>query len=95
MKMILLTADASRFEAIRDDLRELRAAGYTALPVIEGAGRSGLHAGDRVHPGGLVAVMVVESDKQASPLFDELVRRRDAAGDTVTRLFLVPVERQA
>jgi hypothetical protein len=95
MKMILMMADAVRFDAIRDDLRQLRAAGYTALPVIEGAGRSGLHAGDRVHPGGLVALMVVESDDHAGPLFDELVNRRDAAGDRVTRLFLVPVERQA
>jgi len=95
MKMILLMADAGRFDAIRRDLRDLRAAGYTALPVIEGAGRSGLHAGDRVHPGGLVALMVVETDDHADPLFEELVRRRDAAGDRVTRLFLVPVERQA
>jgi len=95
MKMILMMADAARLDAIRDDLRELRAAGYTVLPIIEGAGRSGLHAGDRVHPGGLIAVMVVESDDHADPLFEDLVRRRDVAGDRVTRLFLVPVERQA
>ena len=95
MKMILLMADAARFESIRADLRELGAAGYTALPVLEGAGRSGLHAGDRVHPGGLVALVVVESDDRATGLFDELVRRRDTSGDDVTRLFLVPVERQA
>ena len=95
MRMIVMIADAARFDAIRGELRELRAAGYTALPVLEGAGRTGLHAGDRVHPGGLVAVMAVESDHRAGPLFEELVRRRDAAGDRVTRLFLVPVERQA
>ena len=95
MKMILLVADAARFDAVRDDLRELRASGYTTFPVIEGAGRSGMHTGDRVHPGGLVVLMVVESDDRANPLFEELVRRRDAAGDVMTRLFLVPVERQA
>jgi nitrogen regulatory protein PII len=95
MKMILMMADATRLDAIRHDLRELEASGYTALPVLEGAGRSGLHTGDRVHPGGLVAVMVVESDDRVDPLFDELARRRDAAGDRVTRLFLLPVERQA
>jgi len=95
MKMILMMADAVRLDAIRHDLRELRASGYTALPVIEGAGRTGLHAGDRAHPGALVAVMVVEPGDRVNTLFDELVRRRDAAGDQVTRLFLVPVERQA
>ena len=51
--------------------------------------------GDRVHPGALVAVMVVESSDRVERVFDELVRRRDAAGDRVTRMFLVPVERQA
>lgn len=95
MKMILIMADASRFDAIRAELAELRAPGYSALPVIEGAGRTGVHAGDRVHPGGLVALFVVEPADSAHALFDELVRRRDAAGDRVTRFYLLPVERQA
>jgi hypothetical protein len=89
-----MMADAARLDAIRDDLRALGASGYTAFPVVEGAGRSGLHAGDRVHPGALVALMIVESGDRVDRLFDELVRRRDAAGDQVTKLFLVPVERQ-
>lgn len=46
-------------------------------------------------PGGLAAILVVEPDAEAARLFDELVRRRDAAGDRVTRFFLVPVEREA
>jgi len=95
MKMILMMADAGRIDTIRHDLYELGASGYTAFPVIEGAGRTGVHAGDRVHPGGLVAVVVVESDERVEKLFEDLVHRRDAAGDRVTRLFLVPVERQA
>ena len=94
MKMILMTADAARIDAIRRDLHELDVAGYTVFPVVEGDGRSGLHAGDRVHPGALVAVMVVEPDHRAAARFEELVHRRDGAGDRVTRLFLVPVERQ-
>lgn len=93
--MIVMVADIGRIDAIRTDLRALDAPGYTALPVVEGAGRTGLHTGDRVHPGGLITVLVVEEDARAVTLFDELVRRRDAAADTVTRLFLVPVERQA
>lgn len=95
MKMILMMADAARVDAIRGDLHGLGASGYTAFPVIEGAGRTGRHAGDRVHPGALVALMIVEPEERVDGLFDELVRRRDAAGDRVTKLFLVPVERQA
>jgi len=95
MKMLLVLADAARFETVKADLVELGAAGYSALPVIEGAGRTGLHAGDRVHPGGLVSVFVVAEDAAADRMFDEMVRRRDAAEDRITRLFVLPVERQA
>jgi len=95
MKMLLVLADAARFDDVKEDLIELGAAGYSALPVIEGSGRTGLHAGDRVHPGGLVSVFAVAEDAAADRMFDEMVRRRDAADDRVTRLFVLPVERQA
>ena len=83
MKLVLVFADAARLDVIRRDLHDLKALGYSVLPVIEGEGRTGLHSGDRVHPGALAA------------LFEELTRRRDAAGDTISRLFMLPVERQA
>jgi nitrogen regulatory protein PII len=95
MKMVLMMADAARLDAIRADLKELDAPGYTACPVLEGAGRTGIHAGDRVHPGGLVMLMIAAPDADAEKLFDELVRRRDQAADRVTRLFILPVERMA
>ena len=95
MKMVLMVADASRLDAVRRDLAALAVPGYTVVPVEEGAGRSGTHAGDRVHPGALALVMAIDESPGAERLFEELVRRRDAAGDTITRLFLLPVERQA
>jgi hypothetical protein len=95
VKMILMMADAGRWPAIREELAALGAPGYSAIPVLEGAGKTGIHTGDRVHPGGLVAVFIVEPDEEASRLFDQLTRRRDAAQDRVSRLFLLPVEREA
>ena len=95
MKMILMMADAARWSAIREELHALGAPGYSAIPVLEGAGRTGVHAGDRVHPGGLVAVFIVEPDAEANRLFEELTRRRDAAQDRVSRMYLLPVEREA
>jgi len=95
MKMILMMADAARWPAIREELHSMRVPGYSALPVLEGAGSTGTHSGDRVHPGGLVAVFIVEPEGAADALFDDLARRRDAAGDRITRLFLIPVARQA
>ena len=95
MKMVMMMADAARLDTIRGDLHEIGVAGYTACPVLEGAGESGVHAGDRIHPGGLVMLLIVEEDAQAARLFTELARRRDAAGDRVSKLFVVPVERMA
>lgn len=95
MKMIMIYADASRLEAVRRNLKELSAPGYTVLAVEEGAGKTGVHTGDRVHPGSLALVMVIEEDARAEELFDELVRRRDAYDDHMSKLFMVPVLRQA
>lgn len=94
MKMILGIADAARVDALRRALQEAGAPGYTELPVVEGAGRTGVHTGDRVHPGALMAVFTIVEDAAATPLFDTLIRQRDAAGDRVTRFFVLPVERQ-
>jgi nitrogen regulatory protein PII len=95
MKMLLIMADAARIETVKADLGELGAPGYTVIPVAEGGGRTGVHSGDRVHPGALAMVMVIDEDAAASMLFDEMVKRRDTHADDVSRLFLMPVERQA
>jgi hypothetical protein len=95
MKMVLMMADATRIEQVRKDLAAVGAPGYTVIPVAEGGGRTGVHTGDRVHPGALALVFVIDDAPNAERLFDEMVKRRDAHGDLVTRLFLLPVERQA
>jgi nitrogen regulatory protein PII len=95
MKLVFAIADAGCLDELRANLRRFDVPGYTILPVAEGSGRTGLHTGDRVHPGALAAVMIVAQDDQATQLFDELVRCRDAMGDHVSRFFLLPVERQA
>ena len=93
--MLLAIVDAARVQSLRRSLHEGGAPGHTELPVVEGAGRTGLHTGDRVHPGALVAVFAVVEDMAAAALFEKLTNERDAAGDRVTRFFVLPVERQA
>lgn len=95
MKLVMMFADAARVDTLRHDLAALGAPGYTVVPVVEGGGRTGIHGGDRVHPGALALVMVIAEDAQAARLFEEMVKWRDAHGDLVSRLFLMPVERQA
>jgi nitrogen regulatory protein PII len=92
--MILAVADAAQVDALRRALKTAGAPGYTELPVLEGAGRTGVHAGDRVHPGALVMLFTVVANEAATSLFETLVRERDAAGDRVTRFFVLPIERQ-
>jgi hypothetical protein len=53
-----------------------------------------VHSGDRVHPGALVNLLCVAENCDSARLFDAVLAARDAAGDAVTRLFLLPVERQ-
>jgi nitrogen regulatory protein PII len=95
MKLVMMMADAARLDTVKADLAQLGAPGYTVIPVAEGAGRTGVRSGDRVHPGALAVVMVIEEDAAAGRLFDEMVKRRDHHADDVSRLFLIPVERQA
>ncbi len=95
MKLLWVVADAGRLEHFQQTLGAAGASGWTVSPVLEGSGRTGVHAGDRVHPGALVNLLCVADDALASRLFDEVHAARDAAGDSITRLFLLPVERQA
>lgn len=95
MKLLWVVCDAGRLGATQQVLRSAGASGWTVSPVLEGTGRTGVHSGDRVHPGALVNLLCVADDALASRLFDEVAAARDAAADPITRLFLLPVERQA
>jgi nitrogen regulatory protein PII len=95
MKLVWVVADAARLEAVKHTLAAAGAAGWTVMAVEEGAGRTGVHAGDRVHPGALISVVVVADDALAPRLFEAVTTDRDAVGDRVTRVFQLPVERLA
>ena len=94
MKMLLGIVDAARVDGLRRVLNDSNVPGYTELPVVEGVGRTGIHAGDRVHPGALLAVFTIVDDEASSGLFESLGRHRDETGDGITRFFVLPVERE-
>ncbi len=93
--MVLGVIDAAFLDDVKADLAAAHAPGYTLMPVLEGAGHTGIHAGNRVHPGSLVALWVMGDDDEVHRLLDMLVARRDARHDSVTRFVVVPVERVA
>ena len=94
MKLLWIVADAARLAGVKQTLRAGNAPGWTISPVLEGAGRTGVHRADRVHPGALLNIFCVAEDDVATTLFEAVERSREANADPVTRLFLLPVERQ-
>lgn len=95
MKLLWVVCDAALAQRYTSALQAAGAPGWTLSPVLEGSGRTGIHAGDRVHPGGLLQLSCVADDAGAARLFEVVLKAREGAGDTVTRLFLIPVEREA
>ena len=96
MKAILLITDS---EAMLEYERVLVAeghTGFTVMPAIAGAGRSGLKTGTRVHPGSSSLLLAVAGADQAGALLERLRSARDAAGyAAVTRLWTFAVDEVA
>jgi hypothetical protein len=93
MKALVLITDSEAMRAFERAFVESGDRGFTIVPTVIGRGKTGLRAGDRVHPGGssLLFTVLAEGDVEATLAF---VRRvRDAAGvREQTKLYLAPVE---
>jgi hypothetical protein len=93
--MLVVIADSDAMPAFERALVDSGDHGFTVVPTVSGRGRSGLHAGDRVHPGGssVLFLVVRDEDEQAAVSVLRAVRDRENVSDT-TRIFSVPaVER--
>ncbi|MFN8095286.1 MAG: hypothetical protein U0599_24255 [Vicinamibacteria bacterium] len=88
MKAIIVITDS---EAMREFERVLTAEGhhgFTVVPAVAGAGRTGLKTGDRVHPGSSSLMLTVADAEGAAPLVELLRRTRDLGGYAgVTRMW--------
>lgn len=62
MKMLFLVTDSEYEPHCMSTLKEKGVTGYTVIPDVLGAGKSGLKMGDRVHPGASVVVIAVVPD---------------------------------
>ena len=68
MKMLFLVTDSEYEPHCMTTLKEKGVTGYTVIPDVLGAGKSGLKMGDRVHPGASVVVIAVVPDDAVSDL---------------------------
>jgi hypothetical protein len=67
--------------------------GFTIVPRVIGRGRTGLKAGDRVHPGGLSLLFSAVEEADAEGALALLRQIRDRAGvAATTKIFAMPVE---
>ncbi len=89
--MLVVVTDSDAMPAFERALVESGDRGFTVVPTVTGRGRSGLHAGDRVHPGGssLLLLVVPEEDTAGALRLLREVRDREHAGER-TKIFSVP-----
>jgi len=78
MKAILVVTDSEAVPAFEQALRERRS-GFTVFSGLVGKGRSGLKAGDRVHPGASSLMLTVVPDAELDETVAVLRKARDAA----------------
>jgi hypothetical protein len=92
---VVLVTDSEAAPAFQRALAERRV-GFTVLPAVLGAGRSGVKAGDRVHPGGSSVILTVLDSGEAEATLEALRRARDEAGAAgATRIWRFGVDEVA
>ena len=67
--------------------------GFTIVPTAMGRGKTGLKAGDRVHPGASSLLFTVVEDGEVDETLAFLKRIREAArGEQVTKIYVATAE---
>jgi len=68
MKMLFMVTDSEYEPHCLTMMREKGVTGYTVIPDVQGAGKTGLKMGDRVHPGASVVVFAAVPDDSVEDL---------------------------
>jgi len=79
MKALLIVTDSDAVPAFERTLAEERE-GFTVLKTVVGSGRTGVKAGDRVHPGSSSVILTVMSEGEEERTLAALRQARDAEG---------------
>jgi hypothetical protein len=93
MKAIVVLTDSEAMQHFERGFVADGGRGFTLVPKVLGSGKTGLKAGNRVHPGGasLLFTVVAESDLEPALGFVRRLRDEAGAGET-TKIFVVPAE---
>ncbi len=92
MKAVVVITDSEAMPGFERALVEA-GRGFTTIPTGWGRGRSGLKAGDRIHPGAssLLFTIVAEAELAATAALITGVRDSQGLSDE-TRVFVTPVD---
>lgn len=93
MKAIVVITDSEAMKAFERAFIESGDRGFTIVPTVLGRGKTGLKAGDRVHPGGSSLLFTVLPEPELKGTLDFLRSVRDEAGvRDQTKLYVAPVD---
>ena len=93
MKAVVLITDSEAMGGFERALMEASDRGFTVVPTVWGRGRSGLKAGDRIHPGAssLLFSVLPEDDLPATLALLRRVREESGTPEE-TRLYVTDVD---
>jgi hypothetical protein len=93
MKAVVVITDSEAMRAFERAFLESGERGFTIVPTVLGRGRTGLKAGDRVHPGASSLLFTVLADAELPGALAFLREVRDAAGaGDQTKLYVAAVD---
>lgn len=93
MRLLLVITEQEALPAFERALLENGDRGFTIAPRVYGRGKSGLRAGNRVHPGASSMIFTVAADAEADATLRFLREVRDEAGVRAqTKIFSLPAE---
>jgi hypothetical protein len=93
MKAVVVITDSEAMRAFERAFLESGDRGFTIVPTVIGRGKTGLKAGDRVHPGGSSLLFTVLAESELPAALDFLRGVRDDAGAREqTKIYVTHVE---
>jgi hypothetical protein len=93
MRAVVLITDSEAMKVFERAFVESGNRGFTIVPTVLGRGKTGLKAGDRVHPGASSLLFTVMADDELEGTLRFLGQVRDAAGvRDHTKVYVAPIE---
>lgn len=93
MKAVVVITDSEAMRTFERAFVEGGDRGFTIVPTLMGRGRTGLKAGDRVHPGASSLLFTVLAEDQVESALAFVRAVRDAAGlRDQTKLYVAPID---